>query len=110
MLKLASCVYTELCQLCHSRMCKGPAGELLCGASLGHLFIRSIVTPPQKKTFPPQKNNVGLIFINCLFIINSKYLLHFLHERHFYNTSLLVEAATQRYYVSCSITLAQRIK
>ena len=26
---------------------------------------------------PPQKINVGQVFHNCLFIINSKYLLHF---------------------------------
>lgn len=101
----------ELFCPCRSPVCKGPAGELLCGVSLGHLVIHSIVTKKKKNISPPpKKNNVGLIFINCLFIINSKYLLHFLHERHFYNTSLLVEAATQRYYVSCSITLAQRIK
>lgn len=46
---------------------------------------------------------------NCLFIINSKYLLSFLHERRLFFFScwififlqhmLLVEAATQRYLI-----------
>lgn len=54
----------------------------------------------------PPKNQCWVGFHNCLFIINSKYLLHFLQERHFYNTLLLAEAATQRYYFSCSMYLS----
>lgn len=52
---------------------------------------------------------------NCLFIINSKYLLNFLHERRlffvfvvlfvcfFFYNMLLVEAATQRVHFSLSL-------